>query len=593
MFGWFDRTDSERGASLIILAFSMVLLLGIAAVAVDLAGLRLDRRADRLASDAAVTAGVRAMDPFSGTGAPEACKVAWDYLLLNLEDLPSTPAPANCDTVFATACDPLVAREVSATIDNYSFVITHPVPDNHDLMGDQAIEPQIDGAACQRLGVTATRSRPHTFARVLGFDTGSTTVRSVGRSVAEAGDSEVVPLLVLEPIDCPALYTTGQGKVTVSYDTASETPGFIVVDSNASTCGSSNPYSIESQGTQKGWIRAIPVPSPPIPSAILSYAMAGIGSADPSAAYNPDNLTEPVDPSDITDPTEPAESRFRLYPEPQAIGQRVTRAPLDWRYNCQTGYPDYPLDLSNPGLGGIEILDCPNIATDGPYIDQHEAAYGTGQPLPVSFKSWLGEGYTCNVGSDIGPLSGDWHIECPGGLVVNGATVTFDDSNIVMDGGIDLRSTAVLEINKDLTTSHFIYVREGTNGTILKRAQASLALDRTFVYLENGAVDLRAGAGGVTWTAPDDLSYDFDDLALWSEGRFPHEISGQAGNELTGTFFTPFAEPFRLGGQGTQEQFAAQFITRRLELSGQAFVKMVPDPDKTTPIPIRAVKLIR
>ncbi len=77
------------------------------------------------------------------------------------------------------------------------------------------------------------------------------------------------------------------------------------------------------------------------------------------------------------------------------------------------------------------------------------------------------------------------------------------------------------------------------------------------------------------------------------EGEFPHEISGQAGNELTGTFFTPFAEPFRLGGQGTQEQFAAQFITRRLELSGQAFVKMVPDPDKTTPIPIRAVKLIR
>ncbi len=61
MFGLFDRGDSDRGASLIMLSFTMVLLLGIAAVAVDLAGLRLDRRADRLATDAAVTAGVRAM----------------------------------------------------------------------------------------------------------------------------------------------------------------------------------------------------------------------------------------------------------------------------------------------------------------------------------------------------------------------------------------------------------------------------------------------------------------------------------------------------------------------------------------------------
>ena len=588
-----DREQSEKGVSLIIIALCMFLLLGVAAVAIDLAGLRLDRRADRLASDAAVTAGVAEVNPFAGTGVVEACEAAWDYLLLNLEDEGTPVSPPDCLGQFSGSCDPATPRQATASAPPYSIVITHPIPDTHALMGTQAINTDIDGASCQRLGVTVQRTRQYGFAKVIGFDTGSTIVHSVARSAVEAGSSEVVPLLVLEPIDCAALYTSGQGKVTVSYDSASETPGFIVVDSDASTCGSSNPYSIETQGTQKGWIRAIPVPSPPIPSAILSFAMAGIGSADPFAAYNPGNLTDPVNPADITDPTEPTESWFRLYPEPQAISQRVTRAPLDWRYNCKTGYPDYPLDLSNLSLGGIEILDCPNTSTDGPYIDQHVAAYGTGEPLPVSFQSWLGAGYTCSVGSNIGPLIGDWHIECPGGLIVNGATVTFNDSNIVMDGGIDLRSTAVLSINAGLTNNHFVYIREGTNGTILKRAQASLTLDRTFVYLENGAVDLRAGAGGVTWTAPDDLSYDFDDLALWSEGMLPHEISGQAGNELTGTFFTPFAEPFRLTGQGTQEQFAAQFITRRLELSGTAFVKMIPDPDKTTPIPIRAVKLIR
>lgn len=354
-----DEHTGDEGASIVILAISMVFLLGIAAIAVDLAGLRLDRRADRLATDAAVTAGVLAMDPFAGSGAPEACKTAWSYLQENLRDGSTSPPPAGCDTILAGACDPATAREVTAVFGPYSAVITHPVPYNYvdslgvDLMGSQTPEPLIDGEACQRIAVTLQRTRAHTFARVLGFETGSTVVRSVGRVAAEAGESEVVPLLVLEPLDCPALFTSGQGKVTVSFDTASETPGFIVVDSNASTCGPSNPYSIDSMGNQKGWIRAIPVPSPPTPSAILSFALAG---ANASASYDPGDVNDPVDPSDITDPNEPVESWFRLYPQPQAISQRITRAPIDWRYNCKTNYPGYLLDASDPSAGTLSLI---------------------------------------------------------------------------------------------------------------------------------------------------------------------------------------------------------------------------------------------
>jgi hypothetical protein len=124
-----------------------------------------------------------------------------------------------------------------------------------------------------------------------------------------------------------------------------------------------------------------------------------------------------------------------------------------------------------------------------------------------------------------------------------------------------------------------------------KLAQASLTLGRTFVYLEDGFVDLRAGDGGLVWNAPE--GGDFEDLALWSESSHQHWIGGQAGNNLTGTFFTPMAEPFVLTGQAGQFQFNAQFITRRLEVTGQGEVKMTPDPEKTTPIPARAVKLIR
>ena len=86
---------------------------------------------------------------------------------------------------------------------------------------------------------------------------------------------------------------------------------------------------------------------------------------------------------------------------------------------------------------------------------------------------------------------------------------------------------------------------------------------------------------------------NFEDLALWSESPLEHRIGGQAGNTLTGTFFVPFSDPFVLTGQAGQFQTDAQFVTRRLEVTGQGEVKMHPDPDRSTLIPIREVRLIR
>ncbi|HVR33224.1 MAG TPA: hypothetical protein VMS74_11020 [Acidimicrobiia bacterium] len=578
------KRTGEEGATIVMVAAAVLLLFGIVAIVVDLAALRYDVRADRLASDAAATAGVMAMDPFAGTGADTACEDAWDYLLLNLADSGGAQTPPNCAAVFVGGCDSAVARTATASAGPYSFTITQPVPNGHPLMGDQDPNATIDGVPCQRLGVTVERVRDHTFARVLGFESAATEVASVARIDPDAGGGEVVPLLVLEPIDCAALFASGQGNITVSYDIDTQTPGFIVVDSDASTCGSPNPFSIDAMGTQQGWIRAIPVPTTNIPSAILSYALAGVPPADATRSFDPSDLTDPVNPADITDMTEPVESWFRLYPEPIAISRRITRAPIDWRYNCQATYPDYPLDLGNLGLGGIPVPGCPD--GEATYINYHVDAYGSG--VPSGFQVWTDEGYSCSIGSDPPVLTGNWYVNCPGDLVVNGAAVRFVASNVVFQGGIDLRSSAVLEINSAATSDHFVFVRDGT---ILKRAQALLTLGRTFVYLADGAIDLRAGAGPVNWTAPEGGT--FEDLALWSEGVMPHEISGQAGNILTGTFFTPFAEPFGLTGQGGQSQFEAQFITRRLEVKGQGVVKMIPDPDKTTLIPIRAVRLIR
>ena len=581
--------------SLVLLALVMMLLVGTVAIVVDLGVLRADIRSDRLAADSASLAGVAQINPFSTPDAVAACETAWDYVLINIDDEGSSSTPPDCAGQFSGSCSPGTIRQSSGSAGPYTITISQPVPDGHALMGPQTPDPDIDGSPCQRLAVTIERLRPHTFARLLGFDSDTTTVHSVARITTRPGEGEIVPLLLLEPLDCEAMYTSGQGKITVTYNDTTNTPGIIVVDSNASTCGPSNPYSIDSKGNQNGWIRAVPVPGEDIPSAILSYALANIGAADPLASYDPNDLDS--DPDVL--------NNDRLFPVPQPAFDRITRKPIDWRYNCKSDYPDYPLDASNPSGPGIPIPDCP-FGTPA-HIDGHVAAYGS--LVPATFQSWIGAGYSCSPNNETISVSGNWYIDCPPsgpnsiGLTVSGGSITID-GNVIMEGGLDLQNDARMTVNplKPIMPDVFIHIRDGI---ILKRAQSTLILNQAFVYLGHGAVDIRAGsstppatcqedqtlATGICWSAP--VGGDFEDLALWSEANLVHQIGGQGGNNLTGTFFTPNAEPFSLDGQGSQLQFRAQFITRRLEVKGQAIVEMTPDPERTTPIPVRAMDLIR
>ncbi len=174
--------------------------------------------------------------------------------------------------------------------------------------------------------------------------------------------------------------------------------------------------------------------------------------------------------------------------------------------------------------------------------------------------------------------------------MVQDGVVTFEDGDLVFDGGVEVKSFGELHINPSPSSDHIVYLR---SGDLQKGAQSTLTMEQIFVYLESGRVDIGGGAGidSLQWIAP--LDGNFEDLALWAEAPLQFEIGGQAGNTLEGTFFTPLADPFSLTGQGDQVQAAAQFLTRRLELSGQAQVLMTPDPDRSTRLPIRGVLLIR
>jgi hypothetical protein len=580
------------------MAFMMVTLVMLLALVVDLGLLRMDRRTDRLAADASATAGVAGLDPFSGGDAAEACAIAWEYFMLNIPDEGPSPTPPNC-TIFADACDPAIARTATATAGPYTFSIVQPVPDSHTYMTGQTLNPDVDGGACQRLGVGISRQRDYAFAAVVGIDAGATNVSAVARIGAGLGAGELVPLLLLEPISCDALFTSGQGKITVSY--FENTPGIIVVDSDASKTKnpnrcSSNSWSIDSKGTQNGWIRAIPVPGQTISSAILSYALSGAIGANAASAYDLSDLTSPVDPADISDPSEAPVSWFRLYPEPFPASRRITRAPIDWRYNCKASYPDY--DLDGPESGGVPVMGCLETATRLPYIDNLTSLYGDASDIgtnpPGTFSRWTDTHDCAYQPSDPDiTVSGDWWIDCPSGLTINN-NITFSGGSIVSDGSIDVGGGS-LTINDGTTIDELVYIR---SGRLYKVAQASISMTQTFVYLDDGWIDFGGGSGSLTWTAPiggttNTTASRFEDLALWSESREVHRLGGQAGNQLEGTLFTPNADPFVLTGQAGQFQTAAQFLTRRLEVGGQGEVSMHPDPDRITLIPVRDIRLIR
>jgi hypothetical protein len=441
------------------------------------------------------------------------------------------------------------------------------------------LNPDIDGGACKRLGVGIKRLRDFSFAQVGGTDSGETNVSAVARIGVGLGAGELVPLLLLEPTACDALYTSGQGKVTISY--FEDTPGIIVVDSDASGCSPSNPWSIDSKGTQNGWIRAIPVPGQAISSAILSYALSGATGANATAAYDPSDLVSPTDPD-----ANPSISWFRLFPEPFPASRRITRAPIDWRYNCKASYPEY--DLYGPGSGGVPVMDCPE--TPSHYIDNLQGKYGDVGDIgtaPTGFSKWTVDHDCAYQPSDPDVNeTGNWWIDCPGGFTINN-NITFTSGSIVADGPIEVKGGS-LTINSGSMGDEILHIR---SGRLYKVAQASISMTQTFVYLDDGWIEFGGGSGSLVWTAP--LAGNFEDLALWSESREVHQLGGQAGNQLEGTLFTPNADPFILTGQAGQFQTAAQFLTRRLEVGGQGEVTMEPDPDRITLIPVRDIRLIR
>lgn len=257
---------ADRGAFALLYAVLVSVVVALVALAIDLSLPRVDRRVNRAAADAAALAGARTLVTASvatGTGVEfrprEACTLA---LVTALAQVDATGNPSGACAGWPLTADPdsptagCPDPPLTATITSLprKFSVTWPVPDDSallvpDLENNVAqtqsadpsgyTDPDGDGRPCDRVAVEILQEREFTFAPGAGLaDRVTTRSASVGRALRRTGDlAPVVPLVVFEGQECPALRLVGQSTVDIRGSADGRLPGRIAVDSPCAVGG--------------------------------------------------------------------------------------------------------------------------------------------------------------------------------------------------------------------------------------------------------------------------------------------------------------------------------------------------------------------
>ncbi|MBW3574914.1 MAG: Tad domain-containing protein [Actinobacteria bacterium] len=171
------------------------------------------------------------------------------------------------------------------------------------------------------------------------------------------------------------------------------------------------------------------------------------------------------------------------------------------------------------------------------------------------------------------------------------------------------------------------------NGSFKMGSGGIVHLCQTFVFLANGygktpatngtapcsspcstyLGKLEIGSGSsVDWTAPNKITgrrptseevlltsvpapvSPYEDLGLWTEAGGAQSLSGGGNSHMTGVFFLGNANAFTLAGNsGANVSLSAQFITRRMSVTGGATVNLVLNPFDAVPVVINDLMLVR
>jgi hypothetical protein len=581
-----SRREHERGATLVIAGFAFVLLVIIAATVIDLAAARGDRASNQVVADSAAAAAARELDLLGGPGA---CELALGYVEEHISgasasgiDCSALPQSCHAGTPTATT---------TGTVGSITITLVHPVPNSHPLMtggaigaSSQTVGPD-DGIACDRFAVQILSVHNTVFGRAVGTDTLNTSIHAVALTGIDEGITKAINLLMLERHDCDVLAVAGgggsQGGIVVrpfiDDINGRVLPGRINVDSDGT--GACTSKGVITAGGTGAVIRA---DGPPGCDVELTLIGPGAGCGD----------LEVVAPGASGCQMPACSSTGLVAPEPSQVGERLTRAAVDWRYNCKAAYPV-----------SLDIRGCRFAGTTPPYIDSLVAQAG-GSGIPPGFSSYKGAGYPCSTSGSLQIPAGNWVVDC--NLFRVSDPVVFKGGNIIFDGDVKLFGSSSLTFNSSNSNSwswtendlfsitehsgqgSFVFLRDGV---MSKGAQATIELDKTMLYVSpTSELDVGGGSGSLTWSAP--VTGPFEDLALWSESSVEHAFGGGSSLGLEGVLFAPNAY-FGYSGNGSQQQVAAQFISLGLRTNGAGLLAIQPVASRAVLLPSSVAILIR
>ena len=569
---------------MIIMSGSFLALMAVAAFVIDLGIIRMHRSEAQSVVDSASAAA--SLEVGEGDG-QAGCNDALGYVELNLG---TSFDGVDCTTLTSACNGGTAAASTTDTTGDWQLTITYPVPDADPLMHSSVVgsTSQLidyrDGYLCELIAVVLNRTHSTLFGGFIGHEVTTTEVHAVAVTRPSTDADTAVNLVILERYDCDATVAEGSGGGTggiwvdvVELPDNSISPGYITVDSDGTGAGCSGDGVIDVDGTN-AQIRA-DGPSG-CPQQVGTHAGPGgtttgegCGIIQVIAAGTP-GCNPPACTSSGT-----------VLPDPADLGRRVTRAPIDHRYNCK---PAYAMPV------GWEIRPC--VDPPAPHIDNLVTVLGSAG-VPPGFTTWTSLGHPCTVAGPPGTVltaNGNIFVDCAAFSVKREVHLTGGD--VVFDGDVVVESQGTLTINGTVADPFIsdldaveVFVRDGN---LQKAGQASFVAHNAMVYLSpTSGVSMTGGSTGtLIWTSPN--SGDFAHLALWSDSASQHNLAGQAYLDLEGVFFAPLAT-VQYSGNGVQLQVEAQFVTRKLRVTGQGVLIVRPSYDSAVLIPSDIVQLIR
>ena len=644
---------SERGATLIIVAVSLVALMVIAAMALDLSLVRQNRQDDKSASDFAVAAGIRGLDNGSGGVQPwKGVCAARDYLVANQGELGSitetfadgagTPvAGSPCTAPPATTCidgNPATWARLSASADGGRIRVTiqngYPLPDPAFAEDAAAYAGDVGDGPCSNLSVIFEEGEQSRFGGVAGVSGYESVIRSVARLTKGTTGEVTAALLILERNDCLVLEIGGTSGAEVVVEGNGDDPGVIHADSlgNGADCDegsvqNGNIFQVNSNPPDPR-ITAGRSPSGSQAGQISTAALSGAAGAVPGVASSPS-------PDEVCG-QEAATDCGTVAPITggSLAGRPVQgRGRVDVRYRLpiialrSSATTRFAWSAASPPPAGWTIVPCNDAASTytAPriWIDCDGGVFtGNGKTFAASVDEVVVNGsVTVNGNGNTLHLVDVETFFVEGAAGGDGLSLFGSNNRILInDGGVsdadadgfvcDERATLAPAARTKLVVGSGRVVGEGGNGKVLRMCNTTVYLmddsgspgcpvptsDGAAPYDNACAGSIRvAGNNKLEWTAPNVNMVsaptaaqldELEDLAFWTETQLGSSIEGNGGVLLSGIFFTPNADPFRVGGQGDYDIEDAQFITRKLQVAGNGTLTMRPQPHNSIQIPV-------